>query len=118
MKYKLKAKNKSPKEHRDILLIKEWPNKVLVKRYEQVKEKAIETEKRLEELSLYEQEKKEQLADKYRAILRLIELLEDEGREREILYFMPWKEVREICERLFSDKRKFKLVSKGVRPQA
>jgi len=118
MKYKLKTKSKKQKKYRDIRYINDWPNSVLVERYDQAKERAIEIEKQLEKLGLYEQKEKKHLAKKYRTVLRLIELLEDKGREREILYFMPWKEVKEICDREFNSKRRFKLVSKGVHPQA
>lgn len=118
MKYKLKAKDKNIKKHKDIRYIEEWPNEVLVDRYDEAKAAAIEIEKRLEKLGLYEQEEKQELAEKYKRSLKLIEFLEDTGRERNILYFMPWEEVKEVCERIFNDKRKFKLVSKGYTPQA
>jgi len=118
MKYKLKVKNKSIKKYKDIRFIKEWPNQVLVERYDEAKEAAIAIEKRLEKLGLYEQEEKDELAEKYKRTLKLIEFLEDTGRERNIMYFMPWEEVKEICERIFNDKRKFKLVPKGYTPQA
>lgn len=118
MKYKLKTKSKRQKKYKDIRHINNWPNGVLVERYDQAKEKAIEVEKQLEKCGLYEQKKRKVLAKKYRTVLKLIELLGDKGREREILYFMPWKEVKEICEREFNNKRRFKLVSKGVHPQA
>jgi hypothetical protein len=112
MKYKLITKNQKAKKYRDIRHIAEWPNSVLVERYDQAKEKAIEVEKQLEKCGLYEQKKRKVLAKKYRTVLRLIELLEDKGRECEILYFMPWKEVKDLCDREFNNKRKFKLVSK------
>jgi hypothetical protein len=118
MKYKLKAKVKNLKKYKDIRFIKEWPNQVLVDRYDEAKATAIEIEKSLEKLGLYEQEEKQNLAEKYNRTLKLIEFLEDTGRERNILYFMPWEEVKGICERIFNDKRKFKLVSKGYTPQA
>jgi len=118
MKYKLKAKDKNLKKYMDIRFIKEWPNQVLVERYVEAKTAAIEIEERLEKLGLYEQEEKRELVEKYKRTLKLIEFLEDTGRERNILYFMPWQEVKEVCERIFNDKRKFKLVSRGYTPQA
>lgn len=118
MKYKLKTKDKNLNKYKGIPSIKECPNQVLVERYDKAKEAAIAIEKRLEKLGLYEQEEKDELAKKYKKTLKLIEFLEDTGRERNILYFMPWEEIKEICERIFNDKRKFKLVSKGYTPQA
>ncbi|OGM25741.1 hypothetical protein A3D00_03360 [Candidatus Woesebacteria bacterium RIFCSPHIGHO2_02_FULL_38_9] len=118
MKYKLKTKHKSLKKYKDIRFINEWPNRILVKRYDEVKQAAIKLESKLEKLGLYEQEEKDKLAEEYRRTLKLIEFLEDKGRQRNILYFMPWEKVVEICKRIFNDKRKFKLVSKGYTPQA
>jgi hypothetical protein len=118
MKYELKTKAKNPEEYKDIRFIDKWPNKVLVERYDEAKKVAIEIEKQLGKLGLYEQEEKKELSEKYKRTIKLIEFLEDKGREKNILYFMPWAEVKGICERIFNDKRKFKLVSRGYTPQA
>ena len=118
MKYKLKNNNENLRKYRDIHFIKEWPSQALVKRYDEVRKVAIQIEDQLEKVGFDEQEEKQELTEKYERTLRLIELLEDEGRKRSILYFMPWEEVEEICERIFNDKRKFKLVPKGYTPQA
>lgn len=118
MKYELKTKVKNPEEYKDIRFIDKWPNRILVERYEEAKKAAIEIERQLDKLGLYEQEEKKKLIEKYERTLKLIEFLEDKGREKNILYFMPWEEVKGICERIFNDKRKFKLVSRGCTPQA
>lgn len=118
MKYKLKTKDSNQDKYEDIRFIKEWPNQILVDRYDEAKKAAIEIEKRLEKLGLYEQEEKRELAEKYQRTLKLIEFLEDTGSERNILYFMPWGEVKDICERIFNDKKKFKLKVRGIPPQA
>lgn len=118
MKYELKTKVKNSEEYKDIRLIDKWPNEVLVERYDEAKKVAIEIEKQLGKLGLYEQEEKKELSEKYKRTLKLIEFLENKGRDKNILYFMPWEEVKGICERIFNDKRKFKLVSRGYTPQA
>lgn len=87
MKYKLKAKNKNLKKYNDILFINEWPNKILVDRYDEAKKAATETEMRLKKLGLYEQEAKPGLVKKYKRTLKQIEFLEHIGRERGIFIF-------------------------------
>jgi len=112
---KVKEKTVDPNLYSDIRLINQWPDEMLVKQYDQAKSRALMVEKESDKMGLLN-EQKEELDKKYDLILRTIERLEDEGRKRQILYFLPWEQVLKICQVIFNSGQKYKLVKNGGTP--
>lgn len=108
MKYKLvpvskKDDEKKVVDNRDIRQLCLWSNEVLLQRYEETTKYVSEYEDRANKLGLFNDPEGEHIK-KYRTFLKLIELLEDEGRRRKMIYFMGDQEFSDLCENLFGAK--------------
>lgn len=94
----LKNKAESESKYRDIRYLKEWPAEVLITNYEKVCRKAKDYIDNAGPLSLLDTPEKKEKYQQYLAMIKLIENLEDEGRERGIAYFLTEKELQAIFE--------------------
>lgn len=99
----LKKQKKLERKHKDIRQLKSWPNQVLVERYDDATEYARKYEKQIEGVNLFSSDEEKAKVDHYRAVLRIIEMIEDEGRRRRILYFMSDDEKLRVIKDIFGE---------------
>lgn len=82
--------------------ISDWPNDVLIERYSRAIKLGTTL---LNTISKSENadEKRQEIIRNYEAIVRIIEAIEDEGRRREIVPFIPDEVIEEIFEAKLRD---------------
>lgn len=97
----LEDRAKNDGKYKDFTFLKEWPNDILVERYKDATRFATNLEKEIGDINLFNQ--KPDKAKLYAEVLRIIELLEDEGRAREILFFMSSDELMATCKSIFGE---------------
>lgn len=102
----LKEKGAIEKEqkYRDIQSITEWPTEILLKTYHKTAAKAKELFDQVGKLTLLDQQENQPLIAEYDEIIKRVEVLEDEGRRRELVAFMPEEEIRACLECSDDDK--------------
>lgn len=93
---KLTTKSQNEKDWRDIRKVKKWPDKILIQRYEETVEYANNLGDQLNSLSLLSNHQLTKEAKKYQQTIEIIEILEDEGRGRELAYFLSEGEIESI----------------------
>lgn len=98
---KLEDETKNESKYKDITFLREWPDNVLVQRYKEATEFATNLEKDLSDTNLFNQ--KPEKTKLYTDALKVIEILEDEGRVREILFFMSSVELMATCKSVFGE---------------
>ena len=96
-----KKKKSQTNKDKDIRHIKSWSNKVLMQRYEEATKFTTEREKEIEGIGLLNSSGHEEDIKKFKDALRLVEIIEDEGREREMLYFLTDEEQVEMIKDIF-----------------
>ena len=99
----LKKQKKLERKHKDIRQLKSWPNQVLVERYGDATEYARKYEIQVEGVNLFSSDEDKAKIDHYRAVIRIIEMIEDEGRNRQILYFMSDDEKLRVIKDIFGE---------------
>lgn len=99
----LKTKAINQEKYKDIRCITEWPDDVLIERYNVATSYAKKIEPELSDVDLFNSQEKEVPLERYQSALKLIEYLEKEGRKRDILYFFPKDKVLSICKKTFGE---------------
>ncbi len=97
----LQIQSENEATYKDIRFLKEWPNDILITRYEEATAFARNLEPEVASVDLFNQQERETQVKKYNDVLKLIELLEDEGRERQMIYFMSDNELLATCKDIF-----------------
>lgn len=77
--------------------ISDWPNDVLIERYSRTIKLGTTLLNTISK-SENDDEKRQEIIRNYEAIVRIIEAIEDEGRRREIVPFIPDEVIEEIFE--------------------
>lgn len=108
MKFKLVPISKSDSKDsavndRDIRHIRSWSNKVLMQRYQEATKYTTGYEEKVNKRGLFSDPEGKHIK-KYKTLLRLIEILEDEGRRRKIVYFMSDQEFSDMSVEIFGVK--------------
>lgn len=103
---KLKKELKQEKRNKDIKYLESWPNEILMQHYEEAVKFTTEREKEIQGIGLFNNEGHEEEIKKFEDSLRLVEILETEGRRRNMLYFMTDEEQAKTIKKIF-----------GVEPQ-
>jgi len=99
----LKKRKTLERKYKDIRQLKSWPNQVLVERYDDATEYACKYESQVEGINLFSSDEDKSRLDHYKAVLRIIEMIEDEGRSRQILYFMSDNEKLRVIKDIFGE---------------
>lgn len=99
----LKKQKKLERKHKDIRHLKSWPNQVLVERYDDATEYARRYESQVEGVNLFSSDEEKAKLDHYRAAIKIIEMIEDEGRNRQILHFMSDDEKLRVIKDIFGE---------------
>lgn len=97
----LKRKVANEEVYKDIRLIEQWPDEVLIKHYDEAREYAIKIESEVSNVDLFNNEEKQPVIKRYEAALSLIEKLEIEGRKRDLIYFLSKDELLDTCKHIF-----------------
>ncbi len=98
---KLEDEAKNEGKYKDITFLREWPDSILVQRYKEATKFASNLEKDLADTNLFNQ--KPEKTKLYADALKVIQILEDEGRVREILFFMSSVELMATCKSVFGE---------------
>lgn len=107
MKYQLKVNNTD--RYKDLNQMDVWSNKTLIENYSEKLKERSKLEKKVRESS------DKNLVSQLNQLNDELETIRNEGNRRDILDFKTWDEVKEICERIFAVKPKYKL-TEGVHP--
>lgn len=86
------------KESRDITKIIKWSNEILIKRYEQATVYGKNAGDKIAGLNMFNSEGREGDIKDYENALKIIETIENEGRRRQLVYFMSEEEIQEILK--------------------
>lgn len=94
----LKEQLHQEQESRDITKIERWSNEMLIKRYEQATAYGRKAGDKIEGLNMFNSEGREGDVKDYENALRIIEIIEDEGRRRNLVFFMSEDEIKDILK--------------------
>jgi hypothetical protein len=97
----LRREFKQEKRNKNIKHFGSWPDEILMQRYDEVTKFTTEREKDIRGIGLFNSEDREEDMKKFEDSLRLVEILEDEGRRRKMLYFMTDKERATVIKDIF-----------------
>ncbi len=88
-------------KYKDVRYLQEWPGEILLERYVEAKTFADTLDKEIGERTLLDDDEKKEKVKKFEAALKLIERIEDEGRKREMLYFMDENQLLDTVKEIF-----------------
>lgn len=95
-----KALQEQEKRNNDIHFIKLWTNEALLKHYDNATYKAKERMTEVDQLTLMDSksQKKKRVIKKYEVAIKLVETIETEGQRRQIMPFIPDREIEKVFE--------------------
>ncbi len=93
---KITSEAQNEKDWRDIRKIADWPDKILIQRYEESLNFADKLDIKLNDLDLLNNKKLTENANRYFQVLKVIKTLEDEGNKRQLAYFLSEEEIETI----------------------
>ena len=91
-----KQQEELDKKHRDLRFIGEWPNEILIKRYEEATRFAEDLMAKMDDPGLFSNKENQEQSRRYDNVLKIIERLEDEGRARQLAFFLTAEQIRQI----------------------
>lgn len=91
-------KEETDRKNNDIRYLKEWPNEILIKHYDEATKQATKLFESVSTITLFDKDAREQEVKDYETALKLVELLEDEGRDRKIVPFLTEAEIKAIFD--------------------
>lgn len=91
-----KRQEELDKKHRDLRFVDEWPNEILIKRYEEATKFAEDLMAKMDDPGLFSSKANQELSKRYDNVLKIIERLEDEGRARQLAFFLTAEQIQQI----------------------
>lgn len=84
------------RKYKDIQFMSEWPNEILITRYEEATKYAEDFSAKMDDPGLFANKESQERSKHYESVLRIIERLEDEGRKRNLAFFLSTEEIQQI----------------------